>query len=569
MQELTLSRGFQSSVAPRMHFGIGLDENLKEVEIIWPDGKVESIPNPQINKEHIVSYAKANPVAVTLIHKEEKKLFVTKKDSISFPNHFYAENFYDDYVEQVLLPHSLSQFGPAMAKGDLNNDGLEDFILGGSHGNTAALFLQNENGFIKTHSIEMDKDNAFEDMGISLFDANNDGWMDIYVASGGNEFEPGDDRYQDRLYINSKDGSFQRVKDAIPTLSHSSGRVFPLDYDKDGDMDILVTSRLIPDNYPDPASSVLLENIGNKNIVKFKDVTSDKAEVLNQIGLVTDAVITDINGDDYPDILLGGEWMPIKVLLNESGKFTDESETYGFNENSLGWWWSMESGDFDGDGDMDLILGNNGLNYKYKASEEETFDIYVKDFDKNAKEDIVLSYYNGGKQFPVRGRECSSQQIPTIKQKFQNYESFSNATLVDVYTEEELDKALHYQIKSFASVYAENRNGKFVFHSLPQEAQISNINQILVDDFDKDGHLDAVIAGNLYQSEVETPRNDAGIGLFLKGNGSGEFEPIPARESGLYIPGDVKEMIELDFQGNPLIIVGKNQDYIQYIKTAI
>jgi len=566
MQELTSSRGFQSSVAPRMHFGLGQMEKIETVEVIWPDGKRQVIKEIAINESHRISYNNAGITPELAINREPKKSFQTLKDSLNFPELYYAENSYNDYVKQVLLPHSLSQFGPALAHGDFNKDGLEDFIVGGAYGYSPQVYLQTEQGFEAIKNKVFDRDSNFEDMGILPIDINLDGHLDLYISSGGNEFETGDSRYSDRLYLNDGTGIFEEIQGALPELKYSSGRVFAIDFDNDGDQDILVSSRLIPDHYPNPASSVLLENIGSGNIVKFKDVTEEKAKSLLNIGLLTDVSVVDLNSDGFKDLVLVGEWMPITILENKSGKFQNSSESFGLDEDSRGWWWSSASADFDGDGDIDFIFGNNGLNYKYKANEKETFDVFVKDFDKNAKEDIVLSYYNDGEQFPVRGRECSSQQIPAIKQKFKNYDSYSKATLVDVYTEGELEEALHYQIRSFASVYAENRDGKLIFHKLPQLAQISNINQILVDDYDSDGILDAVIAGNLYQSEVETPRNDAGIGLFLKGRVSGGFEAIPARKSGLYIPGDTKELIQFNFQGKPIIIAGKNQDYIQYIQ---
>jgi hypothetical protein len=235
-------------------------------------------------------------------------------------------------------------------------------------------------------------------------------------------------------------------------------------------------------------------------------------------------------------------------------------------EDSTGWWFSIKEGDFDEDGDMDFIVGNLGLNYKYKASSEETFDVYFNDFDKNKSNDIVLSYFNEGEKFPVRGRECSSQQIPAIKKKFENYESFSNATLVDIYTEQDLEKSLHYQVKSFASVYLENKDGTFIIHKLPNLAQVSNINQIIVKDFNKDSHLDFIIAGNLYGSEVETPRNDAGIGLLLNGDGKGNFEVIEGVESGLFVPGDLKDMENIKINNFDYILAAKNDDYIQFIR---
>lgn len=282
--------------------------------------------------------------------------------------------------------------------------------------------------------------------------------------------------------------------------------------------------------------------------------------------MATSALVTDFDNDKRPDLLVVGEWMPIRAFKNSGTGFIEVSEEMGLGDETTGWWWSIAQGDFDNDGDMDYILGNNGLNYKYKASDEATFDMYVNDFDKNNQPDIVLSYYNEGKQYPLRGRECSSQQIPGIKQKFENYASFAEATLEDVYTEASLNSALHYQVKSFASVYLENDNGTFLKKNLPIEAQLSSINQILVDDYDGDGKLDLLIAGNLYASEIETPRNDAGHGYFLRGGGEGSFQAVQPSESGFFIPGDVKDMAPIQLDNKNYILAAKNNDYLEVVK---
>jgi hypothetical protein len=338
-----------------------------------------------------------------------------------------------------------------------------------------------------------------------------------------------------------------------------------MDFDKDGDLDIFVGGRLVPRNYPLPADSYILENVSTNGQPKFIDVTNEIAPDLKKLGMVTSASWTDYDNDGWVDLIIVGEWMPITIFRNNNGTFENITEKMNLKD-TTGWWYSLKEGDFDNDGDMDFIVGNLGLNYKYKANEEETFDIYFNDFDKNKTNDIVLSYYNEGQKFPVRGRECSSQQIPAIKKKYENYESFSVATLEDIYTEDDLEKSLHYQVKSFASVYLENKDGGFVLHQLPNLAQISNINQILVNDFNNDSNLDIVIGGNLYASEVETPRNDASIGLFLAGDGKGSFKPVNGRDSGLYIEGNVKDLSFININNNKFIIAGKNDDYLQFIK---
>ena len=463
------------------------------------------------------------------------------------------------------MPHQTSMYGPNIAVGDLNGDEMNDMVIGASSMNTTAVYLQlKEKGFKKIKSDVFQLDSASEDMGIHLFDADNDGDNDIYVASGGNEFSPDAKELQDRLYINDGLGNFEK-SEALPTMITSSSRVHSHDYDKDGDLDLFVGGRLVPGNYPSPTNSYILENVSANGIVKFVDASPKIAPFLEKIGMVSDAIWTDYNADGWTDLILVGEWMPITLLKNDGGYFKDVTKTFGL-EDTRGWWFSINKGDFDNDGDMDYVIGNLGLNYKYKASAKETFDIYFNDFDNNNSNDIVLSYFNEGEKFPLRGRECSSQQIPGIKQKFKNYESFSNATLEDVYSEDQLEKSLHYQVKSFASIYLENNDGKFIQHKLPNLAQLSSINQIIVEDFNNDKNLDLLIAGNLHASEVETPRNDASNGLLLFGEGNGKFKPVTSVNSGFYASGDVKDMAVIKIRAKTYIVVAKNSDSLQFIQ---
>tara|TARA_R110002111_G_scaffold187924_2_gene253437 strand:- start:2184 stop:4409 length:2226 start_codon:yes stop_codon:yes gene_type:complete len=566
MQELTLTRGFQSSVAPELHFGLGHSKKIDELKVVWADGKIEILKNIDTNQKLSLKYVNA-VVGKLNSSEEDLKLFTTDTTHL-FPKYKHLENTFDDFKYQVLLPHKMSTFGPALAVGDLNNDGLDDYFVGSSFNRTGSLFFQTDIGFETQNASFLEPDKLSEDIGALIFDADNDGDNDLYVVSGGYELPPTSKILQDRLYVNNGKGNFSKANpSALPEINSSGSKAYNIDFNKDGKQDLLVLGRQVPFSYPAPASSYLLLNSTDKEgHIKFNDVTETLAKDFKNLGMATSAIITDFNNDTWQDIIIVGEWMPIRVFKNTQNGFEEVSEELGLTKDTTGWWWSINEGDFDNDGDMDYIVGNNGLNYKYKATEDETFDIYVNDFDNDSKKDIVLSYYNEGKQYPVRGRECSSQQIPAIKGKFRNYESFSNATLVDVYEEKSLKSALHYQVKSFASVYLENKDGKFIIRKLPAEAQITSINKILVKDYDNDGALDALIAGNLYASEVETPRNDGGYGLFLKGNNNGSFTPIPASESGFFTPSDVKDLEAIKVKNQNFIIAAKNNDYLQFIK---
>lgn len=564
-QEMTLTRGFQSSVAPQLHFGLGKVKMLDSLKVVWPDGKLEVLTNVGKNQILTIDYNKAAKSQKIAETSKLLTLFSTEKDTTIVVKHKHVENIYDDFKNEVLLPHRTSMFGPDVTVGDLNGDGLDDFIVGGAVDNQAGVYFQAKNGFNKKEITAINDDSGFEDLGSLIFDADGDGDNDIYIVSGGNEFDFDSEMLQDRLYINNGKGDFTKSTDALPVMLTSGLRVSTIDYDNDGDLDLFVGGRLVPKNYPLPANSYILENVSTAGNAKFIDVTQKIAPELQEIGMVTSALWSDFDNDGQVDLIIVGEWMPITVFKNNNGSFKNITETLNLADTS-GWWFSINEGDFDNDGDVDYILGNLGLNYKYKANKEETFDVYLSDFDQNKKNDIVLSYYDQGEKFPVRGRECSSQQIPGIKRKFENYEEFSNATLVDVYTEQDLNESLHYQVKSFASIYLENKDGKFVTHQLPNLAQLSSVNQILVKDFNKDNCLDIVIAGNLYGSEVETPRNDAGKGLFLSGDGKGNFQPIEGYKSGFYTPGDVKDLDIIKIKGLDFIIAAKNDDDLQFIR---
>ena len=568
-KELMLSRGFQSSVPPILHFGLGQNKIIDSLLVQWTDGNSQKLTDIQVNKQLVLNYSNSKKQNNSLINKKEKPFLFNNITSSINLNQKHIENYFDDYLYQILLPNKMSQFGPALAVGDINNDNLGDFFVGGASGYYGAIYKQQVDGTFEKQELNSSwkRDDIKEDVGAIFFDANGDGFKDLYVVSGGNEFYKNSKPYQDRLYINDTKGNFIKNEVALPKMYSSGSRVVPADYDNDGDLDLFIGGRQTPRNYPLPTSSFILRNDSKDNKIIFTDVTNDIAPELINIGMVTDAVWTDYNNDNTLDLVVVGEWMPLTFFKNENGTFKNKTKELGL-EKSTGWWNTIKAEDFDNDGDIDFVAGNLGLNYKYKASKKESFDIYADDFDNNKSTDIVLGYYNEGKQYPVRGRSCSSQQIPAIKIKFKDYNSFAKANLADVYSTQSLKNALHYQAYNFASSYIENLgNREFKITNLPNEAQFSSINSILSDDVNNDGYLDLIVSGNLYVSEVETPRNDASYGLYLEGDGKGGFNPIPSYKSGLFVKGDVKNAKWIRIkEGKQAILFAKNNEKLQLVK---
>jgi len=565
MQELNLSRGYLSSVSPRVHFGLGAALEIEEVIVEWPDGNRTKLEDLTVNSYNAVAYKEDS--SNTLNEKNqfsEVKRFETVVQKDAF---VHRENPYDDFKEEVLLPHKNSTLGPALAVGDLNNDGREDYIVGGAIAQAAEIYIQKVNGsFQKVNVPIFEKDKFYEDLGIQFLDADNDGDLDIYIASGGNEFNEGSQGYEDRFYENKGNLVFERNISAIPDTRISGLEVSVNDFDQDGDLDLFVGGRLSPKKYPYPSSSRILENRSTSGSIQFVDVTEEKNPALTNIGLVTTSKWVDLDGDSWEDLVVAGEWMSIRFFKNNEGKTFQEVTQEVYLPEQRGWWYDIEKGDFDNDGDMDLIVGNLGLNYKYQASKEKPFRVYLNDFDKNATYDIVLSYKSDDTEYPVRGRQCSSEQMPAIKEKFKNYNSFASASLEEIYSDRMLEESLKYEITSFASVYLQNNYGKFIAKPLPYQAQFSNINAMVVEDIDRDGYLDVVLGGNLYNAEVETPRNDASYGLWLKGDGANGFRAQAPRETGLVVRGDIRNMKPIKVGGQTHLLVAKNNQALQQIR---
>jgi len=558
---LSNSRGYMSKSEDVIHFGVGNKNEVEKAVIQWQDGTQSILKNLSTNKNYDIyqSGIKKEPKQESIA---KRTLFkdVTKKLNLEEVSH--KENNNDDYKWEILLPHKMSEFGPSVAVGDVNGDHLDDFFLGGAAGYSGALYLQKMDGtFKEVKNGAWIQDKASEDMGIALIDVDGDKDLDMIIVSGGNEFNVGDAALQDRLYINNGKGNFTKKSNGLPKYLTSGSCVVPNDFDKDGDIDLFIGGRLTPRKYPLPTNSYLLENKGGY----FVNATKEKAPEMNNLGMVTSASWFDYNKDGLEDLVVVGEWMPVTIFVQSSDGSFKKQIMEGL-ENSAGWYYSVQTADMDEDGDQDIIVGNLGLNYKYKASNEEPFEVYSYDFDNNGTLDIVLSYYEHGELFPVRGKSCSTQQIPSLKEKFPTYELFGDSNLKNIYGKS-IESALNLKAYTFASSYIENKgNQSFQIKPLPNLAQVSSINRILVKDYDQDGHKDLLIVGNLYQSEIETPRNDAGTGLLLKGNGKGGFLPVSIDESGFFAHDDVKDMEVIKIRGKEVILIANNNDFIKAIE---
>lgn len=555
-RHLQPSRGFQSSVQPIVHFGLGGAATVDSLIITWPDGSTTIQTDLRVNQHIRIEQepqASEDSFVELPIRPHPTPSDNTLIQNIG-PQHLpltftHRENHFDDFEREILLPHKMSQEGPSIAVGDLNGDGLADVFVGGAKGQAGKIFMQNEMGQFSDLSVEIGEE--YEDVEATFLDIDGDEDLDLYVVSGGNEETGTHALYQDRLYVNDGKGDFTLQLDRLPDIFASGSCVRAGDIDGDGDQDLFVGGRQSPGAYPMPGQSFLLENQSGT----FVDMTASFAPTLSQAGMITDANWIDIDRDKDLDLITVGEWMAVQIWENRAGTFVPQAVA----PQTEGWWYSVQTADVDEDGDLDIIAGNLGLNYKYKASAEAPFEVFYKDFDGNGSADIVLSYYQAGEQFPLRGRSCSSQQIPIIKQKFPSYNEFAKASLTEVYGEWGLTDAYQLQAYTFASTWFEQKEeGSWIPHELPMMAQLSAVRSIIPYDINQDQHIDLIVGGNMYPSEVETPRNDAACGLVLLGDGTGDFQALPVNESGLYIPGDVRDMKLISVQDDTYLLVANN-----------
>ncbi len=550
-QELSNARGFYSSSDVVQVIGVGKNIYKATVEISWGNGQKTIIKNVNTSDRLIVDYDKSKKIDFEEL---AKPIYLLEKSN-KFKEISHKENEYDDYKKEVLLPHKMSDIGPKIAYSSKHNL----LFMPGALGCSGKIF-----DITKSDSSLIFETNSEPEEVAGLFvDLNNDGFEDLVVVPGGNERSLANDDYKTHIYLN-RNNEFSLWETEFENVSGQV--VLASDFDFDGDMDLFIGGRQIPGRYPKPANSYIYKNLfAEDGDLSFKNVTSEMCPSLSEIGLVTDGIWQDIDGDSDVDLILVGEWMPITVFINQDGVLKNESINLGL-ENTEGWWSTIGIDDLDKDGDLDILLGNLGTNYKFKASEKEPFRIYYSDYDANGSNDIVLSYYNEGKEFPVRGRECSAQQVPDIKRNFKDYNSFASSSLNDIYGIEILEKS--YQLKSvlFESVILENMsNKKYKIKKLPIEAQFSSINAFELFDLDSNGLDDIIYGGNKYGSEIETPRADASYGGVLLNNGNLNFSSLNPSSSGLFLEGEIKDMVIIQLEkSSHLLAFPNNANVINY-----
>ena len=544
-------RGYQSSVDYRMHFGLGDCTRIDSLRIEWPDGAVSRLVNVPVDTLLVVRQTEQKTPSPPAPPPLPQGLLTERGDRL--PPFRHVEDEYSDFLRQPLLPRTFSQLGPGLAVGDVDGDGLEDFFVGGTYARAGWLFLQRPDGSFTAGPI--DPTATLEDQGVLFFDADGDGDLDLLVAGGSGEFPEGSPYLLDRLYRNDGSGKLAWDPSALPDLRTSSSVVRAADFDRDGDLDLFIGGRLQPQRYPLPGRSYLLRSEQGR----FVKVPHSVAPGLQEAGMVTDALWTDYNNDGWPDLIVVGEFMPIRVWRNNKGRLEEVTELLGLADTN-GWWNSIAGGDFDQDGDIDYVLGNTGLNSRFRVSPEEPVRIYAADFDGNGLYDPLLTYYLQGREgLAIRMDELFSQVLLPRALHIQTYEAYARARVADLVYEAQLESAYVAEAYILESSWLENQGDRFVRHPLPLEAQVAPIFGLLVEDVDGDGALDVLAVGNDYASDVLTGSYDAFIGLWLRGDGRGHFYPVPHVTSGFFVGGDAKALVRLLINGRVAYLASENQ----------
>lgn len=547
-------RGFESSVDPRPNIGLGSRQKVDTVLIRWPDGKALMMNNVKTNQTIKLTMGKDVTGGLQVAPKVRQESLFMPVQGISYT---HRESEFVDFDRDRLTFQMISNEGPRLAKGDVNGDGREDIYIGGAKEQPGTLLLQRGDGtFAPTNEALFAADRVPEDAGSEFFDADGDGDLDLYVCSGGNEFPTSSSALADRLYFNDGSGKFTKSKQALPTNKlESTSVVKSADIDGDGDLDLFVGVRVIPFSYGIPGQGYILQNDGKGN---FSDVTTQQASALLNLGMITDAAWVDLDHDKDSDLVVVGEYLGVRVFINDAGKFSDQTERFGLAK-TKGFWNRLLVADLDGDGFEDLVIGNLGLNSRLHATGEHPVCMYVSDFDQNGTIEQVLCTFTSGKNYPLALRHDLVMQMPSLKKKYLTYEAYQDQAIEDVFTKEQLDKAVKLEATEFATSIFLNRGGQsFEQRVLPIEAQMSSVYALNVGDYNADGRVDILLGGNQYRVKPELGRYDASYGTFLAGDGKGNFRAIPNSQSGFFIDGEVRDFVTVNVGRERWLIVARN-----------
>lgn len=551
------SRGFQSSVTDRIHIGLGKVDAVDSIRITWLTGNTVTLRDVKANQVLKVA-EEGNAVKNGPSSSLASPSFVAVDPPLTY---VHAEEGFNDFKRQPLLMTMLTTCGPVMAKGDVNNDGLSDVFVGGTQGNPGKIFIQNKQGTFDESITNFDK--LFTDADALFFDADGDKDLDLYVVSGGyNDYEAGSKALNDRVYINDGAGKFALSTGLLPDMMPSKSCVTAADFDHDDDLDLFVGGRVIPGQYPvTPESYLLLNDDG-----RFENVTSSLAADLTSIGMVSDAKWIDVDNDGWKDLVVMGEFMTVEIFINKQGKTLDRSTKKFFDKELTGLWTKMIVHDFDKDGDDDIVLGNLGLNTQLRASEKQPLTLVYKDFDNNGSVDPILNYYVQGKEYPFPSRDELLDQMYSMRGKFTDYASYSNATIANIFPEKDLKDAKKIRVTTLESIYLENKQNKFGVHILPPEAQFSPIYAMSLVDYNRDGNMDLIVGGNQSAIRIRVGVIDANFGQLFEGDGKGNFKYIPQPLSGFSLTGDTKSLQVLKIKGETHVLVGTSNVGIKSYK---
>lgn len=574
-KSLLTGRGYLSQPESTLHFGLGKRNAIDSLSIHWPDGKSQKLATRAVDTVLTISY---NPGAsIPQTSKDTTNTVLFQKAATTYNlNHLSEDQDFIDFNFQSTLPHKFSQYGPALSVGDINNDGLDDMFVGASRSFKEKWFIQQKDQtFIQEEVAYKNSPELYEeDAGTLLFDADSDGDLDLYIARGCAQYPSGNALYKDVLLINDGEGRFTNSENGLPDIRTNSSAVKAADFDHDGDLDLFVGSRVLPFSYPKPDRSYILRNESSRGIPEFVDITKEMSPELEFPGLISDALWTDFNGDSWPDLILAGEWMPLRFFENESGKLVEITKTTGIADR-LGWWNSLAATDFDNDGDIDYIAGNVGENINFKGSKEEPVRIYAKDLDNNGSIDPLISYYlrdsvGTKKEYLYHPWQDVTKQYVGIRKRFNSFGEFGESTLPEMFPDGLLDDATVLSLNYMKTSWVENLgDGTFKMHALPVAAQIAPIYGILPQDLDEDGNMDILLIGNDFGMEVQQGPADALNGLALKNKGDGSFTPVPLDDSHFFVPGDGKSLVKLSLSDRKsLIIASQNNDSLKIFEPS-